>query len=57
MVKILSLQVSLAFSIFIPIFALIVGLVSTPAVLAASMMAIEAVFAVCLFLECRKMGC
>ena len=47
----------MAFSIFIPIFALIVGLVSTPAVLAASMMAIEAVFAVCLFLECRKMGC
>ncbi len=47
----------MAFSIFIPIFSLILGLITTPAVLSAAMVVVEAVFAGCLFLECRKMGC
>ena len=47
----------MAFSIFIPIFSLILGLITTPAVLSAAMVVVEAVFAGCLFMECRKMGC
>ena len=46
----------MAFSIFIPIFSLILGLITTPAVLSAAMVVVEAVFAGCLFMECRKMG-
>lgn len=45
----------MVFSVFIPIFALIVGLISTPAVLSATMIGVEVVFAICLFMECRKM--
>ena len=45
----------MAFSIVVPILSLIVGLIYPPAVLAALMIVIEAVFSVCLFQECKKL--
>lgn len=44
----------MVFSIVVPILSLIVGLIYPPAVLAALMIVIEAVFSVCLFQECKK---
>ena len=44
----------MAFSIVVPILSLIVGLIYPPAVLAALMIVIEAVFSACLFQECKK---
>ena len=43
----------LVFSIVIPILALVVGMLYPPSVLAALMVVIEAVFAYCLFMECK----
>ena len=45
----------LVLSIFIPIFALIIGLIYPPQVLAGLMTIIEVVFAICLFYECKKL--
>ena len=45
----------LVLSIFIPIFALIIGLIYPPQVLAGLMAIIEGVFAICLFYECKKL--
>ena len=45
----------LVLSIFIPIFALIIGLIYPPQVLAGLMTIIEVVFSICLFYECKKM--
>jgi fumarate reductase subunit D len=45
----------MVFSIVVPILSLIVGLIYPPAVLAALMIVIEAVFSVCLFQECKKL--
>lgn len=45
----------LVLSIFIPIFALVIGLMYPPQVLAGLMAFIEVVFAICLFYECKKM--
>ena len=45
----------LMLSIFIPIFALIIGLIYPPQVLAGLMTIIEVVFSICLFYECKKM--
>lgn len=45
----------LVLSIFIPIFALVIGLMYPPQVLAGLMAFIEVVFAICLFHECKKM--
>ena len=45
----------LVLSIFIPIFALIIGLIYPPQVLAGLMAIIEVVFAICLFYECKKL--
>jgi len=44
----------MVFSIVVPILSLIVGLIYPPAVLAALMIVIEAVFSFCLFRECRS---
>ncbi|MBQ6201263.1 MAG: hypothetical protein IJK50_07520 [Prevotella sp.] len=44
----------MAFSIVVPILSLIVGLIYPPAVLAALMIVIEAVFSACLYQECKK---
>ena len=44
----------MVFSIVVPILSLIVGLIYPPAVLAALMIVIEAVFSVCLYQECKK---
>ena len=44
----------MVFSIVVPILSLIVGLICPPAVLAALMIVIEAVFSACLFQECKK---
>ena len=44
----------MVFSVVVPILSLIVGLIYPPAVLAALMIVIEAVFSVCLFQECKK---
>lgn len=44
----------MVFSIVVPILSLIVGLIYPPAVLAALMIVIEAVFSACLYQECRK---
>jgi fumarate reductase subunit D len=44
----------MVFSIVAPILSLIVGLIYPPAVLAALMIVIEAVFSACLFQECKK---
>ena len=44
----------MVFSIVVPILSHIVGLIYPPAVLAALMIVIEAVFSVCLFQECKK---
>lgn len=44
----------MVFSIVVPILSLIVGLIYPPAVLAALMIVIEAVFSACLFQECKK---
>lgn len=46
----------MVFSIVVPILSLIVGLIYPPAVLAALMIVIEAVFSVCLFQECKKLS-
>lgn len=46
----------LVFSIVIPILALVVGLLYPPSVLAALMVVVEAVFACCLFRECKGIG-
>ena len=43
----------LVFSIVIPILALVVGMLYPPSVLAVLMVVIEAVFAYCLFMECK----
>lgn len=45
----------MVFSIVVPILSLIVGLIYPPAVLAALMIVIEAVFSACLFQECKKL--
>ena len=45
----------MAFSIVVPILSLIVGLIYPPAVLAALMIVIEAVFSACLYQECKKL--
>ena len=45
----------LVLSIFIPIFALIIGLIYPPQILAGLMVIIEIVFAICLFYECKKL--
>ncbi|MBP3838581.1 MAG: hypothetical protein ILA04_05540 [Prevotella sp.] len=45
----------LLFSIFIPIFSLVIGHVASSSVLAASMIGIETLFTTCLFYECRAM--
>ena len=45
----------MVFSIVVPILSLIVGLIYPPAVLAAMMIVIEAVFSACLFQECKKL--
>lgn len=45
----------LMLSIFIPIFALIIGLIYPPQFLAGLMVIIEIVFAICLFYECKKL--
>ena len=45
----------LAFSIFIPIFMLVIGLMYPPYVLAGLMVIIEIVFSICLFYECKKL--
>ena len=45
----------LAFSIFIPIFMLVIGLMYPPHVLAGLMVIIEIVFSICLFYECKKL--
>ena len=44
----------MVFSVVVPILSLIVGLIYPPAVLAAMMIVVEAVFSVCLFQECKK---
>ena len=44
----------MVFSIVVPILSLVVGLIYPPAVLAALMIVIEAVFSACLFQECKK---
>ena len=44
----------MVFSIVVPILSLIVGLIYPPAVLAALMIVIEAVFSACLYQECKK---
>lgn len=44
----------MVFSVVVPILSLIVGLIYPPAVLAALMIVIEAVFSACLFQECKK---
>ena len=44
----------MVFSIVVPTLSLIVGLIYPPAVLAALMIVIEAVFSACLFQECKK---
>ena len=44
----------MVFSIVVPILSLIVGLIYPPAVLAALMIVVEAVFSACLFQECKK---
>lgn len=44
----------MVFSIVVPILSLIVGMIYPPAVLAALMIVIEAVFSACLFQECKK---
>ena len=46
----------MALSIAIPIMALFVGLLCPPYVLALTMVVIEAAFAVCLHMECKKLG-
>lgn len=46
----------MVFSIVVPILSLIVGLIYPPAVLAALMIVIEAVFSACLFQECKKLS-
>ena len=46
----------LVFSIVIPILALVVGLLYPPSVLAVLMVVVEAVFACCLFRECKGIG-
>ena len=45
----------MVFSIIIPLLSLIIGLMYPPYVLAALMMMIEAVFSICLYMECRKL--
>ena len=45
----------MVFSIVVPILSFIVGLIYPPAVLAALMIVIEAVFSACLFQECKKL--
>ena len=45
----------MVFSIVVPILSLIVGLIYPPAVLAALMIVIEAVFSACLYQECKKL--
>ena len=45
----------MVFSIVVPILSLIVGLIYPPAVLAALMIVVEAVFSACLFQECKKL--
>ena len=45
----------LVLSIFIPIFALIIGLIYPPQMLAGLMTIIEVVFSICLFYECKKL--
>ena len=45
----------LVFSIFIPIFMLVVGLMYPPYVLSGLMVIIEIVFSICLFYECKKL--
>ena len=44
----------MVFSVVVPILSLIVGLIYPPAVLAALMIVVEAVFSACLFQECKK---
>lgn len=44
----------MVFSIVVPILSLIVGLIYPPAVLAALMIVIEAVFSACLYQECKE---
>lgn len=44
----------MVFSIVVPILSLVVGLIYPPAVLAALMIGIEAVFSLCLFKECKS---
>jgi hypothetical protein len=46
----------LVLSIFIPIAALVIGLLTTPWVLAAFMMVVELVFSILLHLECKKLS-
>ena len=45
----------LVFSIVVPILSLIVGLLYPPYVLAAIMVIIEAVFSLCLYMECKRL--
>ena len=45
----------LVFSIVVPILSLIVGLFYPPYVLAAIMVIIEAVFSLCLYMECKRL--
>lgn len=46
----------LVLSIFIPITALVIGLLTAPWVLAAFMMVVELVFSILLYLECKKLS-
>jgi hypothetical protein len=46
----------LVLSIFIPIAALFIGLLTAPWVLAAFMMVVELVFSILLYLECKKLS-
>ena len=46
----------LVLSIFIPIAALVIGLLTAPWVLAAFMMVVELVFSILLHLECKKLS-
>lgn len=46
----------LVLSIFIPIAALVIGLLTAPWVLAAFMMVVELVFSILLYLECKKLS-
>ena len=45
----------LVFSIIIPIAVLIIGLLFSPWVLAAFMIAVEVIFSLCLHAECKRL--